>query len=300
MCEVETGDADCADAAAPDTIVIAGMHRSGTSLTAALLAGGGIDMGARLLGAARGNDLGHFEDLDFKELQARALEGWGIDDSGFTRQPGIRLPAGLRRWAERLVATRLRAARPWGWKDPRTVLFLEDWTDLLPAAVHVVVFRRPWEVVDSLFRRGDDVFQFNPPFAISVWVHYNRLLLNFVRRHPRRCVVFEVCQIATDPLVVSAALRNRLGVRVGDPPTVFEPRRLHVDDAAERADLVRAYAPEAFEIYRSLQELAGSTVALPALAPFRGRPPGLEEEIVAWAAAARASTGAPQVWREAA
>jgi len=46
-------------------LVITGMHRSGTSLVASLFAGAGVNVGTRLIGASRGNDRGHWEDLDF-------------------------------------------------------------------------------------------------------------------------------------------------------------------------------------------------------------------------------------------
>jgi len=272
----------------PRAVVILGMHRSGTSLTASLLGGAGVDLGPRLLGANRGNVRGHFEDLDFQELQAIALEGWGIGEAGFTCQPALRLPTLLRSRAERLVADRLAAGRIWGWKDPRTVLFLEDWNDLLPDAAHVVVFRRPWEVVDSLYRRGDDPFAVNPSFAIAVWLHYNRTLLNFTRRFPDRCVVLEVSQIAADPPLACRTIRERLGVAIGDPPAVFEERLLRVDLPVERAALVAELSPQAIETYLRLREQAGSTSPLPDLPTPERRRADLEREICRWAEDARA------------
>ena len=43
-------------------IVVAGMHRSGTSLVAGYLQSLGVDMGARLLAADHANPRGYFED----------------------------------------------------------------------------------------------------------------------------------------------------------------------------------------------------------------------------------------------
>lgn len=277
-----------ASAIASQPIVILGMHRSGTSLVASLLSGAGVDLGERLLGPGRGNVRGHFEDLDFQELQAAALGGWGIGEAGYTCQPGIRLPPLLRSRAERLVAARQAAARRWGWKDPRTVLFLEDWNDLLPAAIHVIVFRSPWEVVDSLFRRRDETFVVNPSFAVGVWGHYNRLLLNFARRFPDRCAVVEVSQAAADPSLLSRTLRGRWGVEAVDPPALFEPRLLRSDVPAERAALVCGYAPQALDTYLELRGLAGSTAALPDLPPAGRRRREMEEAICRWADDAQA------------
>lgn len=60
----------------PRAIVVAGMHRSGTSLVASLCADAGVDMGARLLGPGPGNPRGHYEDLDvLSERIRRAFSG---------------------------------------------------------------------------------------------------------------------------------------------------------------------------------------------------------------------------------
>ncbi len=48
-------------------VVIAGMHRSGTSLVASYLSSLGIGLGDRLLSADANNRHGYFEDADFRE-----------------------------------------------------------------------------------------------------------------------------------------------------------------------------------------------------------------------------------------
>ncbi|MEY2858272.1 MAG: hypothetical protein RLZZ74_2584, partial [Cyanobacteriota bacterium] len=47
----------------PSVMIITGMHRSGTSLTASLLQSAGVNLGDRLMSEDRGNSKGHFEDL---------------------------------------------------------------------------------------------------------------------------------------------------------------------------------------------------------------------------------------------
>ncbi|MDP4350266.1 hypothetical protein QSG17_25820, partial [Escherichia coli] len=73
---------------------------------------------------------------------------------GYTTQGGIAVPEALRREAAALIAVRAGRGSGWGWKDPRTTLFLDFWSEFLPDARYLLVFRRPWEVVDSLFRRN--------------------------------------------------------------------------------------------------------------------------------------------------
>src|SRR5947208_12526039 len=61
-----------ADASRPP-LIITGMHRSGTSLTAAMLAACSLDVGQQLLKADAANPGGYFEDVEFVALNGRML-----------------------------------------------------------------------------------------------------------------------------------------------------------------------------------------------------------------------------------
>jgi len=230
-------------------LVLGGMHRSGTSLLASLFEGAGVSVGTRLLGSGTGNDVGHFEDLDFQEFHQRALVGNGLSAEGFTADALPRVPEPLHAEALRIVDDRRRQGGVWGWKDPRTVLFLDFWAERLPDARYVFVFRRPWEVVDSFFRRGDPAFTFHPQLAARVWLHYNRRILAFIQRHPERCLIRETTQVATDPRELFAAVRGRFDVPVGDPPERYRPELLGGDADGRRAQLLAAACPEAIELW---------------------------------------------------
>src|ERR1700709_755262 len=67
------------DARAP-VLVIAGMHRSGTSFLASLLHGCGCLMGETLLPADAHNRPGYFEDLEFLDLNRRMLAATVLND----------------------------------------------------------------------------------------------------------------------------------------------------------------------------------------------------------------------------
>lgn len=245
-------------------LVLGGMHRSGTSLLASLFEGAGLAVGTRLLGSNAGNDAGHFEDLDFQEFHQRALVGGGLSAEGFTADAEPWVPEPLREQADRLVADRRRAGVAWGWKDPRTVLFLDFWAGLLPDARYVFVFRSPWEVVDSFFRRGDPAFVYNPLLAPRVWLHYNRLILRFMARRPEACLVRELSQVIADPDELFATVRERFGVPLGDPPVRYRKELLGGVTDGGRPLLLKTVCPEAVDVYLRLRELAGSTAPLPA------------------------------------
>lgn len=271
---------------AAQPLIIGGMHRSGTSLTASLFASAGIDLGAELLGVNASNPMGHFEDVGFFSFHRRALVAQGLGSEGYTATARGDVPAALEKEAHDLLAARTRPGTAWGWKDPRTTLFLDFWQERLPDARHVFVFRRPWEVADSLFRRGDDTFTLNPAFALDVWTHYNRLILDFVSRHPARCLVFEISQVIADPDAVVAAVRSRLDVPLAAPDRRYVDSLFSRDDAATRATLVRTLAPEAWRTYLELRDLAGSAAGADAI--DRSQPLG-ECAVLEWARASRAA-----------
>ena len=278
---------------APDgghPVIITGMHRSGTSLLASLFASAGVSLGTRLIGASRGNDRGHYEDLDFYGFHARALDANGVRAEGFACVEELAVPATMQDEAAALVAAKAAAGETWGWKDPRTALFLDFWGGILPEGRFVFVFRSPWDVVDSLFRRGDQTFIANPALAARVWLHYNRRVVDFYRRSQSRCVLAEVTQVVADPAALFASVRQRLGVPVGEPQPRYEERLLVRDVGVRREAIIAALLPEAINLYAEMRQLAG----LPAASrhqPPSGAAPIAEHAIAEWSQSVIAEDG---------
>lgn len=267
-------------------LVVTGMHRSGTSLTASILASAGIDMGDRLLGADAANPRGHFEDVDLLLFHQRALAANGVSVDGFIAAGQPEVPAPMLPEAHDIVAARRAKQRPWGWKEPRTVLFLDFWERLLPEARFLFVFRRPWEVLDSLYRRGNAEFLADPLLALGVWRHYNDRILRFARRAADRCLVVEASQVVADQDGLAAAVRRRLDLPVGISAPQCEPHLFHSDHASRRPWLVRHLDPRAHELYLELRSLAGSDSPLPPLADEAGgTEPTLPAALVEWSRA---------------
>ncbi len=75
-----------AEAVKAPILIIIGMHRSGTSLTASLLQSAGLHIGRNLMGPSEGNVKGHFENLDFFEFHRQVLRSQGINENGWTLQ----------------------------------------------------------------------------------------------------------------------------------------------------------------------------------------------------------------------
>lgn len=284
---------DLPSRAAPHpALLVTGMHRSGTSLLTSILAAAGVHVGDQLMGAAESNPHGHFEDLEFYSLHQRILAANGLSREGFTCQATIDVPVAARLEAAALVGRRRAAERVWGWKDPRSVLFLDLWAELLPEARYVFVFRPVWEVVDSLFRRGDEPFILNPRLAIDLWVAHNRRILEFVRAHPRRCLVLETARVASDPALVVERVATLSGAPLGTPGDRYDPSLLVSEPSPHRATLVQGLCPEAMQLLDELRRAAGEPPA-PFISTRRADSPA-EAGLAEWlrAAAGRRAAGA--------
>jgi hypothetical protein len=263
-------------------LVVAGMHRSGTSMTAALLSALSVDMGRDLLPADAHNARGYFEDLDFFRFQRRMLaaccaaDDGGHPDWGWTEHETLD-PRGFEPFvaeARGLVASRADRG-PWGWKDPRTTLLLDFWDGLIDGARYVLVYRFPWDVADSMQRLGADVFLRHPDYAHRIWEYYNRRLHDFCATHRDRCVLVSANALPgqLDPFI--AALRDRLGVPVDTPGPldVCDGELLKtVAGTDPLIDLSAAVWPRCARLLAELDELADiSGKALWTARPVRSR-----------------------------
>lgn len=145
-------------------VIVAGMHRSGTTLVSRVLQQCGLFMGSR--------QDSHDEAFFFLRLNewflAQAHCGWdnvaqfsALDD--FTRRQLIRVAkqhlTGMRRIGFLGTGRFFRYADiagldiPWGWKDPRNTITIDIWKELFPEARVIHVFRHPADVAQSLRQR---------------------------------------------------------------------------------------------------------------------------------------------------
>ena len=136
-----------------NTLIILGMHRSGTSLITQWLNKCGLHVGDRLMGAGVGNLDGHYEDLDFYEWHEAVLQNNGFPSSGFINAGSVLVSLPEQDALNKIIARKCETGRDWGWKDPRTCLFLPAYANALPNAKHLFIVRNYREVVTSLLRR---------------------------------------------------------------------------------------------------------------------------------------------------
>lgn len=244
----------------PSVLCIAGMHRSGTSLVSSLLQSGGLDIGQCLMRARAGNIKGHFEDLDFVRFHIQVLKSFRLPTSGFTLERNLSIRGCHVRQARTLIDARRRRLVPWGWKDPRTTLFLDCWRQMLPESNFLLLYRCPWDVVDSMLRRGDEELGADPSSAVRLWIHYNRLLLNFHDRFPESCLCVSSYRAAQAPLLLREALARKFGLELCPLADLFDASLLHRVSVARRASLVQHHFDEAAELYEHLNARASQTL----------------------------------------
>lgn len=279
-------------------LVILGMHRSGTSLAASLLESAGLAIGERLVEGNWSNPRGHFEDIDFVEFEKLALRELGANLDGWVTGTLAAPSDALLAQARALVDYKARAGRPWGWKDPRSVPLLELWHEVVPQARYAIVYRAPWEVVESLFRRGDAAFDADPELAIETWRHYNERLLKLALAAPERCVLCNVDTITADPAGWVAAVAARTGTTLVAPQSaIVEPTLLHGAQTRERAALLARCYPDVIDLYERLERHAYHAVGVVPARVTRVALSADEERRLAvrdWHAAARGQrSGAP-------
>lgn len=243
--------------ATPLTFVIAGMHRSGTSLTASLLQSAGVDIGDKLAPATPTNVKGHFEDLEFVEFHKQVLSSQGLNDAGWTSYSQVSVPEQYVARAQTIINQ--RGNKPlWGWKDPRTVLFLDFWHRLLPNPFFIFVYRSPWEAIDSLYRRNiksvDDVFYGNPNLALQTWESYNRAILEFFQKYPHQSLLIPIEEIIQNPSFFIKLIREKTKVELQSPPTdILDSSLLHKEVSnSHRPTLLKEYFPEVIDLYQQL------------------------------------------------
>jgi len=235
------------------------MHRSGTSFLAGVLAGMGAAMGDRLLPADAGNPRGYYEDeaiLAFhKELLAARME------KRQTRADFLPGPDFNSAWSdeERLKARELveqsRREVLWGWKEPRTCLFLSQWLELLPQARCVAVYRHPLEVYFSFLKRGDWSALFAPEAIFGACAAYNGAILAAREMHPENFLVLHAQEAFADPPTRARRLARFLGLpeNVGNAGSFVREEFTRIPISREKHALLDAAFPEAAQVYDRMQ-----------------------------------------------
>jgi hypothetical protein len=255
-------------------VSILGMHRSGTSMVALLLADCGLYLGHErdLMPPAPDNPAGFGENVRFVELNEQLLAALGGRwdalpefSAGWLESNDVTV---LRARAEQLVQS-FAGFEPWGWKDPRSSVTFPFWERIAGPLEVVVCIRDPLEVALSLQRRNGVSLD----FGLALWLAYNERIVATTSAGSRivshydaffRSPRHEVERVAAFiDLPVDGETLERAAGRALPSLRSYRLRRPYL----RRADLV---APVA-ELYRSLCAEAGWNAG--ARATGKPRPP---------------------------
>lgn len=212
------------------TIIILGMHRSGTSALTGMLQQAGLYLG-NVSTYAEDNRKGNRESTTIMTLHDDLLERSG----GRWDDPPERIHWSPIHYACRdLIIQNYKNHGVWGFKDPRTILTLGPWLKALPNAHLVGIFRHPYKVANSLSQRNGIALS----QGLELWVKYNRILL----WHHENTRKFPIIEFSTDELAFKAnvnTLTSQLGLSSFHHDffdNSLRSNRESTDEAAKAAD----------------------------------------------------------------
>ena len=240
-------------------LIIAGFHRSGTSMLTQELNRAGLFVGKRLMSPNISNADGHFEDMDFFHLHEKLLRYHHTDWQHTDVKP-LEVPEDYRKEMQRLIEVRDDKHSAWGFKDPRTVLFLPEWYQELENPHTVIIYRHYSETGHSLLHRAAGDMLRSPNFhqlrfwkeeelSYRMWLAYNLRLIAHVKAHPHTTLVLsheavvsgypvakklkEIFGFELDTEAVSAIDTTKLSSREREIPLANMPLQKELDDVWE-------------------------------------------------------------------
>lgn len=185
-CELAPVSSNVADRASGEQTVICvlGMHRSGTSCLAGTLEEAGIYLGD-VSRRNRHNPKGNRENSRIIALHDDLLAQC---DGSWDRPPQhVRWSEHHRRICNEIIQG-YAGVRRWGFKDPRTLLTLPGWLELLPRMRLVGIFRHPRLVAVSLQKRNG----FTIEQGLQLWTHYNERLMEYHEQYRFPLISFDL------------------------------------------------------------------------------------------------------------
>ncbi|MCK5061125.1 sulfotransferase [Candidatus Parcubacteria bacterium] len=162
------------------TVIVLGMHRSGTSAVAGVINSLGVSMGEKhFIKKDYKNPFGYYEDLRFIELNKKILNEQNND---ITRVPSAeRIMAQKEKYRDqikKLLAENSKIAS-WGWKDPRTVLTIDLFYPYIKNPYFIICERASEEIAKSLKRRDGLELQ----IGIELADEYKNCIKNFLNNN---------------------------------------------------------------------------------------------------------------------
>ncbi|HEY2989807.1 MAG TPA: sulfotransferase [Candidatus Binatia bacterium] len=200
------------------TVVVLGVARSGTSVTAGVLTALGVDLGSTAF-PTESNPTGVLEDDDFARLHKEILNAAEPGKTYWDPPPVQKVWQQQERFADRiekLVAAKSKGKPFWGWKHPPTILTIELYLPYLVNPHFVFVFRNPLGTarssVEHTSRYKDKVDVLR---TLKLVNFYHDEMMRFVDRHPDLPALFLSFEdVLSEPGREAARIAEFLGVEL--------------------------------------------------------------------------------------
>jgi len=165
-------------------IFILGMHRSGTSMLAGTLQEAGLFLG-KVINKSPFNKKGNKESKDLWFINNHVLE---INQGAWDNPPKLPIWDGTSRLARDHYLRQFIGSEVWGFKDPRCVLTLDGWIEVIPNFQFAGIFRHPFLVAESLMKRNKMPYK----DSLQVWLEYNWRLKFYKKKYDFPLIEFNV------------------------------------------------------------------------------------------------------------
>jgi hypothetical protein len=268
-------------------LIIAGMHRSGTSLVSHWLNRCGLHLGEVLLAGNIGNVEGHFEDVDFYRFHKDVLASQELSRNGWVTGQVSSFSDYQKKKLNSIIAFKNSMNEQWAWKDPRTCLFLSEYREFFPDAYYLHIIRDYQSTVSSLIkrefkqmyakyqsrggisrfiwekfrrsRRLESLYRDLSEFYLGIWVNYNEeILKNIQAIDDDSYMVVDYAMLLGHDQDIFARLKNNwhFDLNYYDFKKVFREDLLNKPADIERFVKDEGLLVRAKEIYRALKKLA--------------------------------------------
>jgi hypothetical protein len=218
----------------PTTIIVLGMHRSGTSVVAGMLEDQGFASGASAEGHVGDNMRGMREHPRLVNLNQEILS---LNKASWRTPPTdcVRFTRSQLRRRNKLLAS----ARPRVLKDPRMLLMPEFWCQTHMPTIGVI--RNPVAVSYSLRRRD---LRLGDNECLDLWETYNLRLLGLLSQRPFPVIEFGGSRAISTQITAALCF---YGFRAEQTFSFFDPRA--VRGAPDEHEWRRLVSPSLVELW---------------------------------------------------
>ena len=193
------------------TIIVLGMHRSGSSIIGGILHSLGVDMGDDAFGSTAYNPTGHFEDKLTVKINNQLLNEAGGSWSDPPDRSKI-IEHGISQVDHIKEITSQRIGDFIGYKDPRMALTMDLWLPYLVNPICILCKRDELEIAQSLRTRNG----FSIMMGLQIARHYQSEIDGFLERN-RNIKVMTVAYrtLCVNPLHEISNIVSFLGIPAG-------------------------------------------------------------------------------------